>query len=183
GGVGMMDASHYCAVNNEVQVGQTQVAIPPATAQATTMGAAANAACIDVPPTMGAFTAPVFIRGCVNVIAPQGTNTNMQDINKLDVAVFYAKDPNTGDPVDPSWDLATGMDKTAVARIPIHFTVDNNVAMSACTSRIQLTIGFQLELMNALQSETEYIIRTRTATTAGVMQTVWAPTYYYDIIV
>jgi hypothetical protein len=183
GGMEITDASYYCAVNNEVQVGQTQVAITPATDPATTMGSASNTACIDQPPTMGAFTAPIFIRGCINVLAPSGTMTTQSDIDVLDVAVFFAKDPNTGDPVDPSWDRATGMDKTSNARIPVHFTVDTNIAMSTCASRLQLTIGFQPGLTNSLQSETEYIVRTRTATTAGMMQNVWAPTYYYDIIV
>jgi hypothetical protein len=168
---------HYCAVNSEIQVQNTSVMIPHATAPVTTNGGASNVACIDQPAQMGAFTAPIYIRGCLNVI---GAATATAAIQTLDVAVFHAK-TSSGAIVDPSWDRATGRDRSPANRIPVHFTVDTNIAVTACASRLQLTIGFQSLLANALESETEYVIRARTATTSAA--NAWATTYYYGIIV
>ncbi len=171
---------HYCAINSEIEVQNTPVMIARAATPVTTNGAPSNVACIDQPAQMGGFTVPIYIRGCLDVIAPANATTSTAAIHALDIAVFHAK-TSSGATVDPSWDRTTGEDRSPMSRVPVHFTVDTNIAATACPSRLQLTIGFQTLLANALQSETEYIVRARTATTSATDY--WATTYYYDIIV
>jgi hypothetical protein len=171
------DVAHYCAVNNEIAVGTTNVPIRAATMQPITSGAPSPVSCIDMPPMAFSFNAAMFIRGCINVI---GSAAGEPEYGVLDVAIFNAK-TSSGAFVDPSFDPVTGADRSPSQRHAVGFSVDNNVSVSSCASGHQLNIGFGVALSDALQSQTDYIVRVRTRTSTQSLTGTWATTYYYGI--
>jgi hypothetical protein len=173
------DATRYCAINNEIDVAGTNVAITPVTSQPTSAGNAAAVSCIDQPPMMFNFTAPIYIRGCMTAV---GSTINDSDVNtnranpSINVAIFSAKTATGA--VDPSFDPATGLDRQPSQRLPVGFSIDHVPVTASCMSGYQLSIGFGVALDKAIQSQTDYIIR---VTSTSAASQIWAATYYYGV--
>ncbi|MCK6545794.1 hypothetical protein L6R52_07995 [Myxococcota bacterium] len=166
------DAGFECIENDSVQVGATTVRVGATSMPTLASGASADLSC-EVP-TMGTFSDPIFLRGCLNVV---GAAPSAAELAQLDVAVFKAFDAENA-PVDPSFDPATFVDRQPDARIPLDIELDTTV--STCPSGVQFTMGLDAPVSAALGTETEYVLRVRTATTTGAA--VWATAYYPGLI-
>lgn len=168
------DAGFECTENDSVQVAGTTVRVGASSMPTLSSGAGADLACEL--PTMGTFSDPIFFRGCLNVL---GTAPTESELAQLEIAVFKARDEES-EAVDPSFDPETFVDRQPTARIPAQIGVNTNVAQAVCASGVQFDIGLDAPTATALATETEYVIRVRTATTTGAA--VWATTYYPGVI-
>lgn len=172
------DASAFCAVNDRIAVGQTQVQVGSASMPARSpSGSAASTGCIDRRPTMGEFAVTLYLSGCLNIVGGGGAPTQ-GELNALEMSIFPEKDA-LGEKVDPSYDFVTGADRAPNERLELPLVIDTQVAPAVCASGMQYTLGFDVPASNALFSETFYVVRTRTATGAAA---VWMTQYHTGII-
>ncbi len=167
------DAGHYCTMNGAVDVNGTAVPVADVSGQAqTTTGNGAVTSCIDGPPNDNpGFISELCFAECANF---HGATPSEAEVMALQVDVFLQTED--GSPVDPSYDYTTGVDRQPSANAGSGYDWVANT--SDCDSGWQLEIGYNSS-GDTLNSETSYIVRVRTATTAPGT---WPTMYMYNFI-
>lgn len=166
---------HYCTTANAVDVDGTNVIVGEASTPALTPSeAAAELSCLDDGPDPLDFDVTIFLRGCFTPIGAALTEAQLED---LEVDVFEATNRVSGLPNDPGFDAVTGQNRGTPVGVTHFF--DPTIATSVCASGVQLEIGFNAT-DPALVSETNYIVRVRTASSAAAQ--VIPPTYYFGVL-
>lgn len=156
---GVMDASVECIMNGAFRVDGTSVTVGETTARPVNRaGASAVLGCRRPSLNIGA---PMRMQGCLSFVGAAPTSA---ELAQLEIAVFNAVDTN-GMPVDPTYDPATGADRSPLERISpdVVFTVEPNV----CPRGVRMVMGRDALGANALRTDVEYIVRTRSATTTA----------------
>jgi len=167
------DAGHYCTMNGEVDVYGTSVAVADVSGTpVSNTGGPAVTSCIDSPPSENPpFISEFCFTECVNFM---GATPTEADVMALDVDVF--EQTMGGNPVDPSYDYATGADRQPGANTTAGFRFVPNTMN--CDSGWQIELGYS-NIGHVLSSETRYVVRVRTATTANAD---WPTAYIYNFI-
>lgn len=167
------DAGHYCTTGGEVDVNGTAVPVADVSAEAqSSTGSGAVTTCIDGPPSDSPpFISEFCFTECVNF---HGPTPSAAEVANLQVTVFeQVKDGNA---VDPSYDYTTGADRQPGANTGAGHSWKENSA--DCDSGWQLEIGYN-SIGETLNSETDYVVRVRTATTSAGT---WPTMYMYNFI-
>lgn len=170
-----MDAATYCLENDAFEVEGTSVTVGDTTADPVNrLGEAASLSCRARRPSLN-LGLSIRMEGCLSFI---GATPTPAELEQLEVAVFFARNAS-GDPVDPTYDPATGRDREPDGRLSPQVVYDT--ASAACPSGVRLTLGRDSVGMNAFNSDIEYVVRTRSATTTAG-QPLFVDQYNFGII-
>ncbi len=175
---GSMDAAMECIDDGTMTVDGTEVMVGPAGMHPVSrLGAQAVLTCRGRRPTLS-IGAPVRAQGCLEFV---GGRASLGDLDRLDVAVFYAVDPDTNTPTDPTLDGRTGLDRTPTARIRPDVVLTNEPAL--CPNGIRMVMGREAEGPDTIRTDLEYVIRTRSSTVGAAGEPLWVDQYHWGITI
>ena len=162
---GPRDAGHYCAPNNEIAVGNDNVSVNAADE---IVNSTAVLNCIDEQPPRD-IPAAITMRVCVNLIGSSTTATK-EEIDDLEVAIFYDQNLSTGMAVDPTFTASTGADLEPTSRVD---TSTSYIASTSCKSGIEIELGRASLGNNAVKAAVDYTVRLRSLSGTGPWATVY----------
>lgn len=167
---GPRDSGHYCVEGDQITVGTKHVMIgSTSTVPTNPQGTRSSMTCIATRPNLS-IGAPVRLRGCVSFI---GTRPSQAELDELEIAVFPAQ--LNAQPVDPTYNPATGADRTPAARI--RPSVSKSFAQN-CEHGVEVEIGRDTTGVNGLVTDIPYTIRVRSSSVAG---NTWLDSYHFNV--
>jgi hypothetical protein len=171
---GPRDAGHYCAANERVTVNATMVTLTGAATETPVepTGDRSELSCFTSRPDLMLF-GQIRFRGCARVLGPKPTQA---ELDQLDIAVFRAATPQ-GQPVDPTVDPGTGLDRSPNLRIRPSVTAVAN--STGCNGDVEIEIGRDSRGTEAVTTDTEYVLRIR----GRLPSSPWAEIYDHGVIV
>lgn len=172
--VGPRDAGHYCAADERVTVNATAVALSGAASETPVepTGDRSELSCFTTRPSLMLF-GQIRFRGCARVLGPKPTQA---ELDQLDIAVFRAASAQ-GQPVDPTSDPETGVDRSPALRVNASVTAVAN--STGCNGDVEIEIGRDSVGVDAVTTDTEYVLRVRGRTPNAP----WAEVYDQGVIV
>jgi hypothetical protein len=173
---GPQDAGHFCIMGGQATVNGTNVPVEDVTMRPTNpSGQPSITSCIDKRPSQ-VIAAPIRFRGCLDVLGAAPMASDLQ-APALEISVFR-QNRNGGPRTDPSYDRATGAERSPDTIQNAGFAV-NQVMTSVCPSGREIELGRDAVADAQLRTDTDYIIRIRTSTRAA--QATWVDTYFYRV--
>lgn len=175
---GTMDAAVACIDDGTMTVDGTEVMVGPAGMYPVSrLGSQAVLTCRGRRPTLN-IGAPVRAQGCVEFVGGRAT---LADLDRLEVAVFYALDPDTNQPTDPTIDHTTGLDRSPNARIrpDVVFTQEPAV----CPNGLRMVIGREAEGPDTIRTDLEYVIRTRSSSVGTAGEPLFVDQYHWGLTI
>ncbi len=172
---GLADAAQECVMNGAVEVDGVNVNVGTTTMEPVNgVGQAGDLRC-RAPLSLRVL---MRVQGCINFI---GAVPSQAELDQLDIEVFSAVNPDDGEPTDPTYDPATGLDRTPAARVSPDVVLSYD--QTACPGGVRMVLGGESIGTSALGTGTSYIIRTRSSTVGIVGEPLFVDQYFFGMIV